>query len=755
MPVLQPSPSPVSATVVRDVTAFARALVVAVRTQQMYSGQHPNAVSAVERCRGTLKAVAAHDGLVIGATPEALLANNEPLPLDPRVREACGLLNDHDILRLRVVTQPTALALSNFLMLLSFDPDATRQRGGPARIWEQYGHHWLVIDQIDYEALLATAAAGTVETSGKNKPRDSGKKSVLERDQTWRSLVRVMADGRAAIDVSAERRLLEISQSPDAIHALAMDAADAQEGAGAAKEAAQAAAVLMTFQRLASFVELQSPKDLETVLSNIAKAAAQAESTLLMRAIGDAAESGLGLDVVKAIGARFDDQQVADLLAAALASDGKAAARSAAPLHPLPPGDDRRGRVLRLARHQNTEPAGHLGGDVSSVWSTLERFLEGPADSAYVSRLYGESIEQAEARSNRVRLDAPAKLDEWVRSVAPESIRTLSATVLLDLFSLERNPAAVLETAKDLGVLTDDLLVAGDALEAVRVVEALDLAAKSTDTERSAAAAAGLTDIQRCPGLREIAQNVGELDDQHFEALGRIYRILGPATATLLVATLATQPAGTGRSRLITLLVVFGEHTLDAIIEAAAFADADQARTFVHVLVRMGGHRAITLLNAWARSPRPELMREAVYGLVSSTDPAAAQALNSLIRSGSLSARAATVDAVAASRHPSSATLLAGALRDMNPFGHEHGLSLQTLSALRLIGSADAVPAIAECMRARSWLAWRRTGALKRAAIATLAGIQSPEARQAIADAAAHGDFRLKRAARTVLRPGA
>jgi hypothetical protein len=755
MPALQPLPSPVSAAVARDVAAFARTLVAAVRAQQMYSSQHPTAAAAVERCRATLRAVAAHDGLVIGVTPTSLLANNEPLPSDLRIREAGGLLNDHDILRLRVVTQPSVLALSDFLILLSFDPDAMRRRGGPARIWEQYGHLWLVIDQIDYEVLLAGAAAGTVQTADGGKRPEPGYKPVLERDQVWRSLVRVMADGRAAVDVSAERRLLDIAQSPEAIHALAMDAADAQDVMGAAKEAAQAAAVLMTFQRLASFVELQSPQDLESVLSNIAEAAAQADPALLMRAIGEAAESGLGLDVVKAIGERFDDRQVADLLAAALAAEGKATARIASALHTLTPANDRQGRVLRLARHHAAESPSAPRDDVSSVWLTLERFLAGPADSAYVSRLYGESLEQAEARSNRVRLDAPVKLDEWMRSVAPESMRTLSATLLIDLFSLERNPAAVLETAKDLAVLTDDLLIAGDALEAVRVVEALDGASRSTDPERSSAAAAGLADVQRCPGLRETAQNVGELDDRHVEALRRVFEILGPATAPLLVDALASQPAGTGRARLVTLLVGFREHALDALIEAVAFADTDQSRTLVQVLVGVGGHRAITLLHAWARSPRPDLMREAVYGLVSCNDPSAAQAVVSLLRTGALDARAAAVDAVASSHRPVASGLLAGVLRDLKPLGREHGLCLRTLAALRLVGAADAVPAIADVMRARSWLAWRRAGRLKLAAVSVLAGMQFPEARQAIADAAERGDFRLRRAARAVLQSGA
>jgi hypothetical protein len=132
---------------------------------------------------------------------------------------------------------------------------------------------------------------------------------------------------------------------------------------------------------------------------------------------------------------------------------------------------------------------------VAAALAALERLLAGPVNEAYESRLYGETSEQTEARSNRLRLDAPAKLDEWMRSVSAESIRTLSATLLLDLFALETTPAARFETARDLASMAAELLRENGSAEAEQIVQALVQAAGGQELDRAAAARAALETI--------------------------------------------------------------------------------------------------------------------------------------------------------------------------------------------------------------------------------------------------------------------
>jgi hypothetical protein len=476
--------------------AFVRTLVTAARSYSMYDAQHPTAQAAIQRCRATIGALVAHAGLVIGVTPQTLLANGEPIVSDARIQEGCALLNNHDIRAMRIVALPSPIAVGHFLTLLGFDAEAVRRRGGPARIWADYGHGWLQIEQIDYDRLLANTLPGPIEAVRRGSPADRvAQPAPIERDHVWQSLVRAIGDGRGSLDVQAERRLMDIAHSAEAIAELAADAARAQTAEGAALEAARAAALLMTFQRLSSYVEMHAPQDLDGVTANIAEAAARAAPAVLVGAAAESAESGLGADMVRAIGRQFDDDRVAQVVAGALTERGQEPARIATALQALVPDPARRQRVLHLARVRAGHSSARPADDVSSALASLERLLAGPADEAYVSRLYGGTIAQAEARSNRLRLDAPARLDEWMRSVSAESVRASSATVLIDLFALETTPATLFETARDLAQLAEDLLLADDRAEAERVVQALALAAGGPDAQRAAAARAALETI--------------------------------------------------------------------------------------------------------------------------------------------------------------------------------------------------------------------------------------------------------------------
>ncbi|MCX6552131.1 MAG: hypothetical protein NTY02_14215, partial [Acidobacteria bacterium] len=126
------SPIYVPPDVIRDVTAFARTLMAAVKARQLYSPDHPNAAAAAGRVQAEMETLTSHRDLQVGVSPDTLLINGEPLPADRRIAEAAALLHDHDILRLRFLSTPTLPQLSDFFELLTFDADTLRRRGGPA-----------------------------------------------------------------------------------------------------------------------------------------------------------------------------------------------------------------------------------------------------------------------------------------------------------------------------------------------------------------------------------------------------------------------------------------------------------------------------------------------------------------------------------------------------------------------------------------------------------------------------------------------
>ena len=85
--------------------------------------------------------------------------------------------------------------------------------------------------------------------------------------------------------------------------------------------------------------------------------------------------------------------------------------------------------------------------------------------------------------------EKPPEWDEWMDSLGEESVRTLSALLLVDLLQLETDPKAMEALAADLGALAEDLLMAGDFFNAATVVKALS-AREGRDDGRAARASA-------------------------------------------------------------------------------------------------------------------------------------------------------------------------------------------------------------------------------------------------------------------------
>lgn len=753
-------PSIVPPQLARDVAAFARVLVAATRTQRLYSADHPAASTGIARLAAGAAALSPHGDLVIGVSPTTLMVNGEALVPDQRVGEAATLLHDRDILRLRFVSPPSLPDLSDFLSLLTLDADVVRERGGPAHVWRDYGRRSIEIDQVDYEALLADH--GPVGPAGPPSPGQSaggggkGQPGAGTHDAVWRSLVRSMSSGgHASMDAGVRQRMLQIAKSPEAIHALTSEAVQAlPTGQDSAIVAAQAATVLTTFERMVGMVEAHAPDQLPDTLRNVVAAASRLDPGLLMRAVGESAESGLGAQATGAMAQCFDDQQVARMLARSLASEGRASGRIAAALSTLAPDQARQDRVLRLARNLTTH------GDVSNTtefgtaWDSLTNMLSGPGDVVFASSEYSTSLQAAEARSHQLRMQAPDQLGTWMHSVSSESVRTLSVTLLLDLFNFEDRPDGVTDLAGDLAALAEDLLMSADTREAERVAQALSGAAAGPEPRRATAARLALDAIARSNALREMAPVLADVDQAQFEWFTHFCLLLGPVSLESLVPAIATTPDGDGRDRLESVIVQYGEAAVPALARSLDDGEWPVCRAAIHLLGRVGGAAAVAALHPLVRDRDVKKVREAVLALVCIDDPNAAKTLAVVLKAGSTGLRMLAIDALGSSRDHRAGTLLAVALRDADVLGQDHSLALRMLAALRLVGDEQVVPAIANTMRASSWLRFSRAGRLKRAATLALASMDTRRAAAALEDAAHHGDLLLRKHARAALAGG-
>ena len=427
MSTTQPSTTPPE--LARDVTRFVRALVVAARTWRMYSPEHPNATQAAERLRTASGVLLAHGEVVVGFSAETVLVNGRPLPGEIHTQEAARLLHDHDVLCLRITALPSHTDIADFLRLLASDPERLRASGATDRVWREFKHRSVEVQAIDYDALLVDR---TVRPADANGPAEaaastgSRRPAAVPHDAIWQEIVRSLSMGRPADGLSVQTRLTEIARSPASIAELTSDVLEPDaDDEPTAKVAAQAATVLMTYQRLVRAVEARTPDRVTDALQNVAAASEQLDPALVMCAVAESAESGVGAEVTGTIGRWFDDDRVARMLAGSLAAEGRATGRIAAAVHTLVPDAARRRRVLTLARGLAPRHHEDAASAFNATLQSLEQMLRGPSDSVYASEEYARNLEDTDERSYEFSLSTPAQMDAWIHTVSSESVERL------------------------------------------------------------------------------------------------------------------------------------------------------------------------------------------------------------------------------------------------------------------------------------------------------------------------------------------
>lgn len=753
-------PSTVPSNVIRDVSGFGRALMAAHRTRQMYAEDHPTTRGATERLRVAMAALAAYPELHVGVAPNAWYANGDALPIDRRMAEAASLLHDHDIISIRVSSPPTEGQVADFLRLMSFEPDRVRPQGGPARIWADFCHPSIELVQIDYEAILAAEEEPGDATRRETDPADvqrENRKAAQSRDAVWTNLVQTLSGKGSAYSPSARKRLRQIAQSSDDIAFLVRAAVDGEEEPDAGKRrAAQAATVLTAFERLVSEVESADQEHVSQVVRNIATAATQLDPALVMEAVEESAESGLGEAAIRGMGDAFDDDAIAALLAASMAKEGRATGRMAAALSTLAPDAERRQRVLRLTgKLMSQAAAGGAAADLTSIWTTLEQLLIGPADTVYTSTDYAFQLREMELRSHRLRLDPPKLLDTWVASVSVDSVRRLSVTLMLDLFAMEQSPGAIAETAHDLASFTEDLLEAADFAEADRVLQALSPGKPADDPIRANAGRVALDHLAASRAVAEVAIAIGDLDERQSAWFQQACKLLGPAVVPTLLPVLCAAEDGPRRERLLTSVVGLGETAFAPVSGLIRSEHWEECRTGIQLLGRIGGSTAVAALQPLLSDPDRRKLRESVIAMVKIDDTSALRSIAAALQHANRHVRLVTIDALLAAKDRRAVPLLASALGNLRPFGRNFHVAMQILGALRRSSDDQAVAAVARAMRTSNWLHWRQMIDVKRTAVGVLASMTCPSAAAELAAAARHGDFFVRRYARSMSRAGA
>ncbi len=708
---------------VRESVALCRALVAAVRSWGLYPPEHPAVQAAVDRLASALPA-SGGTAVAFAVTPRTLAIAGVSLPDEPPVADCARLLHERDVLVFGILGVVPASALQTLLALLSRPAEEVRSTGGPAALWAERGHPSILIESIDYERLL----------------RDRDDEGPEPRDDVWQSIVAAMSSGTELFDDAQQARLLEISGSSSDIGMLAGDVSAPKCAAdGSPLITTQAATVLAVFRHLTSLVEVVTPERVPEVLRNVAAAAATLDPHVILQML-QIDDSRLSEPLVARLAAAFDDQQVAKLLAGALARDGRATARLAQVFDTIAPDVERRERVLTMTRSFLRETDFGKGGQFGAAWASMEALLLGYDEKPYVSDAYQTTLAGADARAREMAArNLPPDLPAWMDSIDQDHVRRLSVQMLTDLLSLEHDPGRAVEIARDLAALGEDVLMCGDFEDACAVATVLSQVAGTPGAVAQAACRAALTELAESPALTSAASVLGDLDEPAAQALARCCRLVGPLAVASLAPALGGEPDGPAWTRAAAIVSAF---SAGAVKPLTGLADAPAWRIRWSAAVLLGRTcqvAAVAPLQALMRQGESRVTRAAIAALAGSGVFDAGRAVHDVLAAASPDSRAALLDAVVNAGDRRIVPFLCELLEGADPFGPDHTLVLDLLKALARLRDARAIPALASTLARRKRFARARVRAVKSGAIQALTAIGGDEAQQQLA-ATARGD---------------
>src|SRR4030095_14342017 len=130
-------------------------------------------------------------------------------------------------------------------------------------------------------------------------------------------------------------------------------------------------------------------------------------------------------------------------------------------------------RLLSWTRRMLSETDFGRQDAFQSLWSSMEELLLTYNERPFVSESYRAGLDGVGARAEQMAAEVPAGLGELIHTLGQDNVRRLSATLLIDLLALERDPARAPELARDVSTLAEDLRMAGDSESALTVATAL------------------------------------------------------------------------------------------------------------------------------------------------------------------------------------------------------------------------------------------------------------------------------------------
>jgi HEAT repeat protein len=244
--------------------------------------------------------------------------------------------------------------------------------------------------------------------------------------------------------------------------------------------------------------------------------------------------------------------------------------------------------------------------------------------------------------------------------------------------------------------------------------------------------------------MRETAALLGDLDAREFDKIKVIVAITGPAAIEGLRPLLMAEQETLGYERAVDMIIAFKRQAVSRLAPLAEDGRWFVQRNAARILGRIAAVEAVPILQPLLRKGDPRVARAAVSALGVIADPAAARAIQTILRSATGDVRAAVIDALVADKDARVVPMLARIVSESEALGKDYEVVLETLTALGVVGSDEAVAPLVTAMQVRSFWKRKKARAIKERSINALARIGSDKAKRAIQDAATTGDGALK-----------
>ena len=734
-----PAPDALPPEIALRLSEFARACKAATRAVSLYPDGHPAITGSLSRLVDAAARATAGGAMTITVLPDALLVDSRaPIKPEAAIGELAGLLHDHLVGELRVISAADPQAWRTFLLLLARTTEELLTEGGISRLWATAGGTHVEIREIDYAEVLRERKSGI--------------------DAVWSNIVANCLSGEA-VDLDAEtmQALLEIAGDAERLSELTrrIDEDAAKEGG----VRAQARALVRLLRFMAKSAQQRSPERLEEVLQNASQAAGSLSPDVMLELLTERYQSaGAEMDVIGEVVDRMSDATIAAFVASSVVTERGATARLAQAFQALVPEQERRQSLVALAESEVAHTP--LGRDTSfqNLWQRASEMLLSYRDESFVSTEYARELSTARALAvdvDRVSDDPPERVAAWLATITDAEIRGLDLLLLLDLLRIEDDPARWRSVVDPVVAHIDDLVLLGDFESAVPLVQALAVAADPAgDPARRAAATSAL---ERLAGGHLMDHMVGHLrtiDDGVFEHVKALCHALGAAVIRPLAEALAAEDRGRAFRRLTDVLVSFGSRGRDAVEQLKNSQNPAVRRTAIYLLRAFGGNDALPELAPLLEDADVNVQREAIRAIVTIGTDEAYGLLEQGLTSGSARSREAILAALGTLRDERALPLFLHIVGNREYRRTARSVYESAVEALGALGGREAVEGLAKALRVGEWWAPLRTAALRTAVAAAMRQIGTPEATAALTEATEQGSRGVRNAARQQLARG-